>query len=1033
MTGRYLGIGISHYRHYRPLSRAVTDVDRVAKVLRGLGMDCTVWPNATDADLRRNFRTRLGEAPKQIVIHWAGHAHYDGVAFGLATGDTPTDRPNLMQLTDPVGLLHSALSAGARQVLMILDTCYAGAGLGALNRLATRFEEAQEAAEERIWVGLVGSARSYEQALDGRFAERLLKLLSEGPDGLAQRRRWSAHNAGVSGDDLITALQDEWPPDAAQQLKVASQGVAKPLLPNPWYVRGAPERFVDTRLHSAALGVGPGEDGSFFTGRRRELDQIANWLCASEPGVMVVTGAAGSGKSALLGQVALRIAPGRRAPAPASPDKPSGEADLASVRADVVMDVRGQSSSSLLGALNARLGEGHAASVHGLLDSLIARAERPVIVLDALDEVQNGTLRSVVGELLLPLSGHALVLVGTRDKLVDGSTTLMSLMMAGKARVCDLDCVDDTRSDVTDYVAARLAGTANREVPKIAAELAERALSATGAFLYARMVTSQLRAQPVDTGDAGWRDSLAGSFGAVLDAELAAAARNPPPCLTGVPAASTARHLLSALAWSFGGGLPALELWPALAEALAGTGVRYGRADVDWVLDHFGHYLVESGEQGQAVYRLFHQELADHLARDTADGRRLDEAVVRMLLDHAADHGGTASVDPYVERHAVAHLIRQGPDGVAVAEGLMRSAPETYRPVFADVLHDVSLGLADSGQWGVALPLAERAAVVRLELARQHPGSYLPDLTASLDHVRHLNTRLARVEEGSRWLDQVISGFMADAVGRALLLVWRCQTLMERLFPARFGDAVGALDLLTGEPGGPRYEAALHSTRTAIRRLYDGSPAAFEELWATRDDPLPEWLSQARLRPVILEWLGKPSLGQSRAYAAAHPEIFTEQGATVLDELSATLEPEFVESNRRLLRQIADLGLAVAYQHLDAEITANAWMALAPDWDASNDYLRSRRATLVGEASSAYLANTLAGHPDDLLVAVHRNLVVLARHHAAHLGYLLLTGDGPAARQALWEDVSVPGRIDPVVLSALRDLMTAAGGSQSAR
>ena len=73
-----------------------------------------------------------------------------------------------------------------------------------------------------------------------------------------------------------------------------------------------------------------------------------------------------------------------------------------------------------------------------------------------------------------------------------------------------------------------------------------------------------------------------------------------------------ARELLAALAWAYGKGFP-VEEWALAATALSPTGTVYGREDVFWLLSQASRWVVESGEQGQAVYRLSHQRLVEHL------------------------------------------------------------------------------------------------------------------------------------------------------------------------------------------------------------------------------------------------------------------------------------------------------------------------------------------------------------------------------------------------------------------------------------
>ncbi|MGW0866140.1 hypothetical protein [Streptomyces sp. NPDC002611] len=1040
MTGRYIGIGISRYHHYNQLTRAVTDVRRVAGELARRGMTAEVMEDPTDAEYRSTFRTRLGDLSDGVIIYWAGHARNDGAAFGLITRDTPGGDPDRNAMTDPATLLDAALRADARQILVILDTCYAGSDIVRLAQLAQRFEEARAAVGgKRIWVGLLASAQSYERAVDGKFASALLRLLSEGPSTVEHQRRWSAHNSKISGEDLIRALCAEWPPDDAQEPQTASYGISEPLLLNSRYSRSAPERFVEDVLYPAAQGLEPGEDGWFFRGRRQSVAQIVNWLRACEPGLLVVTGPAGCGKSAVIGHVVSLADPARRAAMPSCQGPAPDEPDLAGIEINLVVHARGQSLSSLLTLIAEGLGAGGAASVHGVLDRVIALSVPPVVVIDALDEVRSGALRPVVEKLLEPLRRHALILVGTRDRTIDGGTRLLSLLKP-YASVHDLALASDGATDLADYVTARLTDTGNTEVALITSEIAERATRTDGGFLYARMVTSQLRSRPVDTTVPGWREQLADSVPAVFEKDLVTAARTPPPGQDAAAAAAAARHLLSALAWSFGRGLPTRELWPELAAAIGGEGTRYTGDDIDWLLSNFGRYLVESGEEGQAVYRLFHQELVEHLAADPDDGGRADLAVGRLLFDNSGPgpsgaepdggppHGtgialGADFVNPYLELYAVAHLARQGTDAIPLLEELADSTPDAYRPLLAGVLHDLSLRLTEQADPDGALPLAERAVEIRRQLATDHPDVYLGDLTVSLDNVRHLLRALGRELEADDRLCTVIQSFDEPA-SRAFLLIWRCRTLHGRALPARFTDAMEALRLLTG-PDGERYEATLSLTRTTLRQLYEEGPEQFEVLWTREIGSMPDWLADARLLTVLKTWITIPGPGRSKAYAAAHPEIAGERAASLLTQVLASYsETVAVEPYRRLLQLIREHGVDEAYRQVEAEETARSWVLLAPDWDASSAYLRSHRSALVSPTCQEFLAALATSEPDDPRPVVHLGLLTLTRHNEVGRGYAVLHETDPGRHEVILAGVSP--HTDPEVLATLRDLAKAA-------
>ncbi|WP_173032775.1 AAA family ATPase [Phytohabitans flavus] len=71
----------------------------------------------------------------------------------------------------------------------------------------------------------------------------------------------------------------------------------------------------DERWHflSKARGAEHGELSWFFQGRQDEMDALVDWLEGTESGLLVVTGKAGSGKSALLGNLFTHSVPELRA------------------------------------------------------------------------------------------------------------------------------------------------------------------------------------------------------------------------------------------------------------------------------------------------------------------------------------------------------------------------------------------------------------------------------------------------------------------------------------------------------------------------------------------------------------------------------------------------------------------------------------------------------------------------------------------------------------------------------------------------
>ena len=122
---------------------------------------------------------------------------------------------------------------------------------------------------------------------------------------------WSTYNTGIRGDDLIDALVKEWD-EPGHEPKQAGTGSPLVMIANPKYDPDASKQIVE-HLLAAARGTEPGEERSYFTGRSGPLEQIVDWMNAGEPSIFVVTGPAGSGKSAIVGRILSLSNPEERA------------------------------------------------------------------------------------------------------------------------------------------------------------------------------------------------------------------------------------------------------------------------------------------------------------------------------------------------------------------------------------------------------------------------------------------------------------------------------------------------------------------------------------------------------------------------------------------------------------------------------------------------------------------------------------------------------------------------------------------------
>ncbi|WP_162907403.1 hypothetical protein [Allorhizocola rhizosphaerae] len=193
---------------------------------------------------------------------------------------------------------------------------------------------------------------------------------------------------------------------------------------------------------------------------------------------MIVTGAPGSGKSAVVGRIASLSNPLERANimanAPLSADDPDpGEGSV-----EAVAVVRGMDHDSVLAQLGRQL-QTPFTSVYSILDALTRSGRVPAVIVDAVDEARPADLPRIVEELIIPLSAKCRVIVGTRRSPVRATTgahprpTIVDALQSFGTTM-DLDLDDDTAA-IEEYVLRRLQGTGNTDPATIAREVARHA------------------------------------------------------------------------------------------------------------------------------------------------------------------------------------------------------------------------------------------------------------------------------------------------------------------------------------------------------------------------------------------------------------------------------------------------------------------------------------------------------------------------------------------------------------------------------
>jgi hypothetical protein len=749
-AGRRLFVGVGNTTSADPvlkqLKRAVSDVTQLAERLGELGLEtvCVLEPDSHGSAAEHLEDAlpagSLVGSRGVLVLLWAGHAAPNGDTRMLRLL-TAGEAGDAVFTIAPVSLAGLAARSSASQILILIDTCYSGDGT--LDALAVTERAAGRHADGQTWTGVVAS--SQKRAVDGALVAKLLWLLDRGPTDSILRLRWSSYQAELRGDDLVQAVLDEWDEDR-QSPAWHQWGIARPIMRNPLYRRDAPERIVE-HLLAAARGGAQSERGNWFTGREGQLQRIVDWMGHGEPGLCLVTGPAGCGKSAIAGRVVSLSNREERDEIATTSAMPPAELDPGVDSVDAHVQARGMDvaacSQVLAEALGVVVASGQA-SHHDVL-AWAKRCERPpVIVIDGLDEAVEEDER-IATDLLAPLASYALVMVASRDRPAhEEGKTLLGLL---GAPALPIDLGEDpggTDGDIDRYVRARLEGV---EAPSGGGAMDPGAVARAittliresgeprreGGFLLARVLTSQLRERSVDTTVPDWETGLATSVEQALFQDLEVAR---PLLRDGQAIAGAGRDLLAALAYSYGSGFPADDVWPAVAAAITDAEVAYERLDAFWALDQYRRYVTASGLDGQAVYRL-HQRLADALRRDH-DGAERDlagdaAAAVLMVYEQFLQSGRRAFEHPYLWHYAWRHAVDGGDEGIAVLERLAGRDPALV-PDVAAALNALGAFYSGVGRRADAVAPTERAVEIRQGLAAESPA-FLGDLASSLSNL----------------------------------------------------------------------------------------------------------------------------------------------------------------------------------------------------------------------------------------------------------------------------------------------------------
>ncbi|MEU2723162.1 ATP-binding protein [Streptomyces smyrnaeus] len=613
---------IGRYRHHAPLD-ADESAARVAELLAELGGRADPWLLPDTARNRSAVEERLEQwagppTPRSSVLYWAGHGEAAPDGAWLAVHETPASMRTR-------GLLPESLAAfidaeWSRRIadpyawtVVVIEACGA-------ERFADLVAVRLLSGDKPRRLAIVGVG-GYGAGHLGEFADALSGALASYTD----------NDETIRLADLMLRLHDRMQVGSihadAFDLHLAPPLSRPRLLPygitTPLDVYAELQAFLagltpDERSHfiPKAQGAEQGELAWYFVGRDRERAEIARWLRAESTGMLVVTGRAGAGKSALLGNVLVHAHPDLRELLVRSGhvrELPDGERPPDRVF-DAVIHLTGASMSELVGRLAqaADLGErpatgSTAQDIEWLLDRLGKRAKPFTLLVDALDEAQEpldiaGSLLSRVAKL-----PRVRVVVGTRASTKEGpdqpETDDRNLVDAlGAAHVIVVPRDPDA---LGEYVRLRLTHALPTADPASIDAAARQIQAYDRHFLYARLAVHEIVANPQLLTSEG-SDALIGLLRRDHRALFAAAvdrlARR----------SAAAEPLLEALALARGRGLPRADrIWAIAAGALS-DGVPVTDLDIDQLLEAAAPYVMLDSEHQQSVYRLAHRTFQEH-------------------------------------------------------------------------------------------------------------------------------------------------------------------------------------------------------------------------------------------------------------------------------------------------------------------------------------------------------------------------------------------------------------------------------------
>lgn len=678
------------------------EVGRVLEVLADCGVVQVRWPGLSHARDASAVESRLRDwarpaRPANSVLYWIGHGWSDGLRAALAHADSPlavrTFGITPTQVADPVRSRQA--TSYDRWAIVIIDACQSAMFAQRVNA---------ELDFGRLYDGtrvlLLGVSGEGATTL-GRFSRALERSL----------RGTFMANTRIRLDELGADLQRQLPGSflAARDVQDAhltrlaapAASLSGPLDTIRYLEEVLSELPVTERRHfiAKAQAAEEGEVSWFFEGRARELALIATWLRRAARGLLIVTGRAGAGKSALLGQVLVQSLPDlakalvRRGLITRLPDSSTPAPHVF----DGVLHLSGLGINDVVLAVAEAAGLsplpskrdpslGLANDLDWLTAGLRARRTPLTLLMDALDESTDPLTiaRSVLCRIAAE-PGVRLVL-GTRSSTRETpdepapDAELLRVLRAPHANspvsgspehalepapedTAEVIVVGQDPEAVRRYVIRRLTEARDhpsRRFPLAAAKPSDERIGAAAdaigraarEFLFAQLAVHELLHDP-NLMNVGRARSLTRLVSATHGELFGLAIKRLGDLDDRYP------HLLAALAHARGRGLPiADDIWVTVADAAFGTAEQHvTREAVAGLLAQNPAYITVDSDSTQTVYRLSHRTFVEHFSRHDAFADSATR-VARALLVAATSTRSEFSA--YLRRYLSGHIADAG-------------------------------------------------------------------------------------------------------------------------------------------------------------------------------------------------------------------------------------------------------------------------------------------------------------------------------------------------------------------------------------